>query len=141
VALIALALAVALGAAATARAAEPNWDKVAEVRNIEVITHDEDGDARETTIWLAVVDGQGFIRTGNTTWGENIKRNPDDVVLRIEGKEYPLHAEFIENDKLRERVVAAFRAKYGWTDGAAQLTAAGAHHAHDFALGTHPEPR
>jgi hypothetical protein len=39
------------------------------------------------------------------------------VVLRIEDAEYPLRAEFIENDGLRERVVAAFRAKYGWFDG------------------------
>jgi hypothetical protein len=120
-ALVPLALAVALGAAAAARAAEPDWDKVAEVRNIEIITHDEDGAARETTIWLAVLDGQGFIRTGNSTWGANIKRNADDVVLRIEGKEYPLHAEFIENEKLRERVTAAFHEKYGWTDSVIHL--------------------
>ena len=117
---VALAVSVAsigLFAAAGARASEPDWDKVAGVGTIQVITHDEDGAARETKIWLAVVDGQGFIRTGDTHWGKNIRRNPADVVLRIEGKEYPLRAEFIENDKLRERVVAAFRAKYGWFDG------------------------
>lgn len=108
-------------AAAGARATEPSWDKLADVGQIEIVTHDEDGDARETTIWFTVVDGQGFIRTGNSNWGENIRRNPSDVVLRIEGKEYPLRAEFIENDGLRERVVAAFRAKYGWLDGAVQF--------------------
>jgi hypothetical protein len=112
-----LSLGLVLGAAG-ARAVEPDWDKIAEVERIEIVTHDEDGDERETTIWFAVVDGQGFIRTGNSNWGENIRRNPSDVVLRIEGKEYPLRAEFIENDALRERVVAAFRAKYGWFDGA-----------------------
>jgi hypothetical protein len=115
-ALVALAPLALVFAAAAARADEPNWDKLAPVERIEIITHDEDGDARETTIWLAVVDGQGFIRTGNSTWGENIRRKPDDVVLRIEGIEYPLQAEFIENEKLRERVTAAFHAKYGWTD-------------------------
>ena len=102
--------------AAVALAGEPKWDEVAQVGNIQVVTHDEDGAARETTIWLAVVDGQGFIRTGSTTWGDNVKRNPSDVVLRIEGKEYPLKAEFIENDKLRERVTATFSEKYGWKD-------------------------
>ena len=76
VALVPLALAFALGAAAAARAAEPDWDKVAQVRDIEIITHDKDGDVRETTIWLAVLDGQGFIRTGNSNWAENIQRNP-----------------------------------------------------------------
>jgi hypothetical protein len=103
--------------ALAASAKEPDWEKLADVGRIEVLTHDEDGDVRETTIWFVTLDGQGFIRTGGSTWGENIKRNPDDVVLRIEGVEYPLHAEFIENDKLRERVVAAFRVKYGWSDG------------------------
>lgn len=111
-----LSLGFVLGAAG-ARAGEPDWDEVAEVGTIEIVTHDEDGDARETKIWFAVLDGQGFIRTGNSNWGENIRRDPRDVVLRIEGKEYPLRAEFIENDRLRERVVAAFRAKYGWFDG------------------------
>jgi hypothetical protein len=113
------ALCVSLGlalAAAGARAAPPDWEKVAAVRTIEIVTHDEDGSARETTIWLAVVDGQGFIRTGDTRWIANIRRNPSDVVLRIEGTEYPLRAEFIENEKLRERVTAAFHAKYGWKD-------------------------
>jgi hypothetical protein len=119
---LALTLALALGAAAGARAAEPDWDKLAAVRDIEVITHDEDGDVRETTIWLAVLDGQGFIRTGNSSWGQNLKRNPNDVVLRIEGTEYPLHAEFIENEKLRERVTAAFHEKYGWLDSLVHLT-------------------
>ena len=111
------AIGVSLVCAFAAGAGEPNWDQITEVGQIEVITHDEDGDVRETTIWFAVLDGQGFIRTGGSTWGENIKRNPDDVVLRIEGKEYPLHAEFIENDTLRERIVKAFREKYGWSDG------------------------
>jgi hypothetical protein len=101
-----------------ALAAEPDWEMLKEVGQIEVITHDEDGDARETTIWFTVVDGQGFIRGGNSNWIANIRRNPSDVVLRIEDREYPLHAEFIENDALRERVVASFRAKYGWFDGA-----------------------
>jgi hypothetical protein len=115
-ALAAVVVLLGLVLGAGARAAEPDWDKLAAVERITAITHDEDGSPRETTIWLAVVDGQGFIRTGNTTWGENIKRNADDVVLRIEGKEYPLHAEFIENEKLRERVISAFHEKYGWTD-------------------------
>jgi hypothetical protein len=116
-----LVLALVLGGAAAARAAEPNWDALADVGQIEVVTHDEDGDERETTVWFAVVDGQGFIRTGGSTWGQNVRRNPADVVLRIEGVEYPLRAEFIENDKLRERVVAAFREKYGWFDGFADV--------------------
>jgi hypothetical protein len=108
---------IAAPAVDSARATGPDWEKLAEIPRIEVVTHDEDGDTREATVWFAVIDGQGFIRTGSSTWGENIRRNPSDVVLRIDDVEYPLRAEFIENDKLRERVVAAFRAKYGWFDG------------------------
>ena len=112
------AFALTLVPAAAVLAAEPHWDKLAAIDDIEIVTHDEDGAVRETTIWFAVLDGQGFIRTGGSTWGQNIKRNPADVVLRIDGAEYPLKAEFIENDKLRERVTATFRDKYGWKDSA-----------------------
>lgn len=120
-ALVALASLAFMFVAAAARADEPDWDKLAAVERIEIITHDEDGDARETTIWFAVIDGQGFIRTGDSTWRANISRDPADVVLRIEGVEYPLRAEFIENEKLRERVTAAFHEKYGWTDSLVHL--------------------
>jgi hypothetical protein len=99
----------------TAAAETPDWDALADVETIEVITHDEDGEPRETKIWLAVLDGQGFIRTGGSSWGKNVKRDPD-VVLRIEGTEYPLRVEFIEDEGLRERVSAEFREKYGWSD-------------------------
>lgn len=109
-------LAVASVAAAQASPA-PSWEAVEEVEEVEVLTADEDGAARETTIWLTVLDGQGYVRTsGSTTWGGNVERN-SDISLRIEGTEYPLHAVFIEDDELRARVVASFREKYGWFDG------------------------
>ena len=116
--LASLAALVSMLAASAPVAAEPDWEKLKDVGQIEVITHDEDGDVRETTIWFVVLDGQGFIRGGNSNWIGNIRRDPNDVVLRIEDEEYPLRAEPIENDSLRERIVAAFREKYGWFDGA-----------------------
>ena len=112
----ALALAASALCAGVAAAAAPDWSALAEVREIEVLTSDADGSPRETTIWLVVVDGQGYIRTGGTTWGDNVERSPD-VTLRIEGREYPLRASFVSDAPLRERIVAAFREKYGWTDG------------------------
>ena len=104
-------------APAEAPASAPNWAAAADVRVVHVVTHDEDGDTRDTKVWLAVVDGQGYIRTGGTIWGDNVERDPL-LVLRIEGREYPLRAEFVEDDDLRARIVASFREKYGWTDGA-----------------------
>ena len=109
-------LAGALAAlAATARAGAPDWASIAEVETVQVFTTDEDGSPRDTTVWLAVVDGQGYIRTGSTTWGGNVVRDPE-LILRVDGSEYPLRAEFVEDDGERERIAAGFRAKYGFQD-------------------------
>ena len=107
----------ALWLAAGASAAAPDWASVAEVEEIETITADADGTPRETTVWLAVVDGQGYIRTSSSsTWGDNVARQPD-LVVRIDGADYPVHAVFIEDDALRGRVIETFRNKYGISDG------------------------
>ena len=116
-ALLRVALCIALLAPLPAPAAVPDWAAVAQVREVQVLTTNEDGSTRETVIWLAVLDGQGYIRTTpRTTWGDNVERNPD-VVLRIEGTEYPLRASFVTDESLREEIIRTFRAKYGWTDG------------------------
>lgn len=97
-------------------AAVTDWDAIAaEERTVDVITRDEDGDLRETTAWIAVHDGQAFVRTGDSRWGQNIVRDPD-LLLRIGDDEYPVRAEFIENTDLRSEVAATFREKYGWMD-------------------------
>ncbi len=101
--------------ATPAAAAAPDWNAAAEVDTVEIVTADEDGSARETTIWLAVVDGHGYIRTSDTSWGANIVRNPE-VTLRIGESEYPLRVEFVEDDALRARIEQTFRAKYGFSD-------------------------
>ena len=106
----------ALWLAQGASAAAPDWAGVAQVEEIEAITADADGSPRETTVWLAVVDGQGYIRTsGSSSWGDNVQRDPD-LVVRIDGAEYRVHAVFIEDDALRGRVIETFRAKYGMSD-------------------------
>jgi hypothetical protein len=107
--------------AGPASAEAPDWNAVAGVKRVKVLTTNEDGSARETTAWLVVLDGQGYIRTSrSTTWGGNIERQPD-IALRIEGTEYPLRAVFVTDDALRERISAAFRTKYGWVDGALNI--------------------
>jgi len=103
--------------ALSAAAASPDWNAVAATDTVEVTTKNVDGTLKDTTVWLVVVDGQGYIRTGNTRWWSNIERD-HDVALRIEGKEYPLRVELVEDPELRQRVVDAFRAKYGWVDRA-----------------------
>ena len=104
-----------LMAALPAAAAAPDWNALKDVETVEIVTTDEDGSSRDTTIWLAVVDGQGYIRTGNSTWKGNIERNPD-VSLRVEDTEYPVRAEFVSDAALKERVAQTLREKYGFSD-------------------------
>ena len=101
----------------TAFAAEaaPDWTSLAGVEEVQVLSENPDGTPRETTVWLAVVDGEGFVRTGNTSWYPNLERKPQ-IRVRVDGKEYPVLAVPIEDESLRERVIAEFRAKYGWSD-------------------------
>jgi hypothetical protein len=111
-----LLLACTAGSALAEPASQPPaWGELAAEETVEVVTVDADGEARETTVWLAVLDGQGYVRTGGTRWGENLVRDPR-LVLRIGDAEYALRVEMIEDDGLRQRIVAVFREKYGVTD-------------------------
>jgi hypothetical protein len=115
----ALVLGAALLACASMplRAAQepPTWDALADESTIQVVTVDPNGAERDTTIWLAVIDGQGYIRTGNTRWFANLQRDPA-LRLRAAGVEYPLKTELIQDPALCTRIDAAFREKYGLTD-------------------------
>ena len=112
-----LALAGVLWILATAAAAgePPDWNAVANLDTVSVATLNPNGTLRYTTVWLVVVDGRGYIRTGDTTWGANVIRDPA-VRLVVDGKEYALRADFVEAEDERALVMAAFNAKYGWTD-------------------------
>jgi hypothetical protein len=94
---------------------------------VEIVTRDEDGAPRETKIWLVVVDGEGYIRTGGTRWWGNVERDPD-VTLRVAGVEHPLRAELVTDEALLARVVASFRTKYGFSDRMAGLVRFGDTH-------------
>lgn len=111
------ALALGLLAAGAAAAAAPDWAALEGLGTVVVATQDADGSARETTVWLAVVDGAGYLRTGSTRWGENAVRS-GGLVLQAPGASYPLRVELVEDEARRQRVSDAFRAKYGWTDAA-----------------------
>lgn len=93
----------------------PDWPSVAAVETVQVLTDDEDGSRRDTTVWLLVLDGQGYVRTGNTRWGANVQRDPQ-LELQVGESSYPLRAEFVEDAALRQRVEAGFREKYGFSD-------------------------
>ena len=109
----ALVVGLALGLAGPASAAPPDWSAWAPLEEVEVITTDENGESREHTIWIAVCEGTGYLRTSRrSTWGDNLER---DGQLRLRGApgELPLRAELVTDAAEIERVTAAFEAKYG----------------------------
>lgn len=103
--------------AAQAATPLPNWKNFAALDTVQVVTADDDEEhtRRETTVWLAVHDGQGYIRTGATAWGGNVRRDPQ-VVLIMNGVDYELRATPIPEGPLYEAVTQVFRDKYGFSD-------------------------
>jgi len=106
---------VSLLVLAAAAAEPPDWSAVADVDTVSVATANPDGSLRYTTVWLVVVDGRGYLRTGNTTWGANVDRDSAIKVVIAE-KEYAFRADPVEAEDERARVMAAFNEKYGWSD-------------------------
>ncbi len=118
-----IGLLATLGAlAAQAGSPLPNWKNFAALDTIQVVTSDDDEEhaRRETTIWLAVLEDQGYIRTGATTWGANVRRDPNLVVV-MDGVDYELRAVPIPDGELYDAVTQVFRSKYGFMDTAIGL--------------------
>ena len=109
---MALGLLVAAGPAA---AGALDWASLQDAQTVEVLTSDEDGSSRDTTVWLVVVDGAGYVRTGSTRWGDNVVRTRE-LELRASGSTHPMRVEFVEDEAARQRVTEAFSAKYGFSD-------------------------
>ena len=82
---------------------------------IEIITVDPDGDLRDTKVWFVTIDDTAYLRTNGSRWLANIKRDPE-VVIRIEGREFPQLAHVVPGEEIIERVDAASREKYGWQE-------------------------
>lgn len=114
-------LPLALSIAAHAAAEETlDWSRYAEHRVVIVTTTNRDGSARETKAWLAVVEGQGYLRTGETRWGDNIERLPQ-ISLRIGQDSLDLQVQLVTDEATRDAVKRAFREKYGFADWAINL--------------------
>jgi len=104
-----------LVAAPPALAEYPDWNSVADVKIIEVVTLDDDGDERVTKVWFVLVDGVPYLRTNRSRWLDNVRRDPN-LGLRIEGREYEAMAEEIFGDSIVEDVDRASAEKYGWRE-------------------------
>jgi hypothetical protein len=118
--IIAAVLAAALVLAGAAHAAPLDWTRFTDTQTIEIVSTDEDGGQRLTTVWIVVLDRQAYLRTAGTTWGDNVERN-GRLELRELAGDRPLRAEKVLSAAEVERVVAAFREKYGTTDFVMEL--------------------
>lgn len=111
----ALVLAASIFALAAAADEPPDWSAARDVETVSVATTNPDGTLRYTTVWLVVVEGRGYLRTGDTTWGANVARDPN-VKLKLGDREWPLRVDFVEAEDERALVTAAFNEKYGFSD-------------------------
>ncbi len=96
----------------TRPAADLDWDAHSDVGVIEILTHDPDGDLRQTKVWFVRIAGHTYLRTSNSRWLHNIHRDPR-VTVRVEGADYPQLAEVVEDPQIRQAVDEASSAKYG----------------------------
>ena len=113
----ALALAVVGAACATLPvdtrpAADLDWDAHSGVDVIEILTHDPDGELRQTKVWFVRIAGHTYLRTSNSRWLHNIRRDPR-MTVRVEGADYPQLAEVVEDPETRQAVEDASNQKYG----------------------------
>ena len=107
----AIAGALLLFTAAPASADAVDWSAAAANDVIELLTVDPDGQARETKVWIAELDGRGYVRTNDSRWFQNFARDPDGMI-RYGGAAYPIRAEVVTDAAQRERVDAVFAKKY-----------------------------
>jgi len=117
--MIAAILAAALALAGAAHGSPLDWTRFTDTQTIAVVSTDEDGGQRLTTIWIVVLDRQAYIRTSGTTWGDNVEREGGLKVRELADR--PVRAEKVLSAAEIERVVAAFREKYGTTDAVMEL--------------------
>ncbi len=108
-----IALVALLSPWIAAAADATDWTPIAAEDVVELLTRDPDGETRETPVWIAVVDECGYVCTNDTRWYANLQRDPE-LELRAGDALSPLRAEEISDPALRERINAAFRAKYPW---------------------------
>jgi hypothetical protein len=93
----------------------PDWASLGDEKVPQLVTHDADGDERITKLWISVVDGRAYLRTGGSRWNANLEREPR-AELWIGEHAYPVGVTRVEDSDLRVRIEAGFREKYGFGD-------------------------
>ena len=112
---LSLALALLLAIAAAGASADVDWNAHKDADTVVIVTTDEAGAAHDTTIWLCVSNGQGYVRGGSGQWVADSLRD-GNVKLRVGETELTLTATKLTDAAEIERVTAGFREKYGFGD-------------------------
>ena len=95
---------------ASADAAVP---ALTEPRVVEILTADEDGEARKTPVWIVAVEGLAYVRTNDSVWLANIRRG-SPVKVRHEQQTWPVSAAVVSEAAVTAEVEEAFVTKYGF---------------------------
>ena len=107
------ALVASLVAGVAAAGAQAGWEPFAEADVVRIVTRDADGDERDTSVWIVLVDGALYVRTNDSRWLANIRRG-SSVALRLAETTRPVSAEEVSDPAVTARVEAAFKEKYGF---------------------------
>ena len=102
-----------LGLAGSAQASALDWQRFQQADVIQILTHDEDGDRRATSIWIVAFDEHGYVRTNDSRWLANIRRG-SGVALRLGEQEFAVSAREPNDPALTARVEEQFKQKYGF---------------------------
>jgi len=105
--------AVLLALAGSVRAAELDWQRFQDADVIEILTQDEGGAPRETSVWIVTFDGHGYVRTNDSRWLANIRRG-SNVALRLGEEEFAVAAREPNDAAITARVEEHFKQKYGF---------------------------
>ena len=90
----------------------PDLTAIDDKWSIHVVTLDSDGNERVTRIWIALLDGDPVLRTGESRWWANLGRDPA-IRIRLSGQDYAYRAKLVDDPQVRVRVDEIFLAKYG----------------------------
>jgi hypothetical protein len=109
-----------LGLAPWAALADVDWNAHKSADTVVIVTTREDGAPHDTTIWLCVSNGQGYVRGGGGAWvGDSLRDGK--VTLRVDDAELALTATKLTDAAEIDRVTAAFHEKYGFSDTIASI--------------------
>lgn len=108
-----IALVASLATVPGVAGAASDWSTFAEAEVVRIVTQDEDGDERDTSVWIVLVDGALYVRTNDSRWLANIRRG-SPIALRLDETTRPVSAEEVSDPGVTARVEAAFKEKYGF---------------------------